>query len=292
MTTSPPRADQRPDASMTLIREMLERPLDPGYAAAAARREAAGLPPSTGLRSRTMLLALVAVGLVLSVSAITLNRDLPDVTRTKKDLIGQIDAGRSSVQKRTDQVGALQGEISKAEQRHGDGVSSRLPALEADTGALSVTGPGLVITMDDAPDLDGTSADDDPRTSTEASGGRVLSRDVQIVTNGLWQAGAEAIAINGQRLSSRSAIRFAGDAILVNFRPLTRPYVIRAVGDPTTMQTAFADSTAGSYLQALHSNFGIVVKQESSASLTLPGATSLTTTYARPLHPTTQEATP
>lgn len=286
MTTSPPRPDtRRPDASMTLIREMLDRPLDPGYAAAAARREAAGLPPSTGTGSRTMFIALTVVGLILTVSAVTLNRDVPDVTRTKKDLIAQIDDGRGTAQRQSVQVNTLQGQISTAEQRHGDDVSSQLSALETENGALPVKGPGLAITMDDAPDVDGTSADDNPRTSTETSGGRVLARDVQIVTNGLWEAGAEAIAINGQRLSSRSAIRFAGDAILVNFRPLNRPYVIRAIGDASGMETDFADGTAGSYLQALHSNFGIAVKQETVTSMTLPGATSLTTTYAKPLYP-------
>ena len=44
----PPR---RPDASMTLLTSMLQRPLDPGYAAAANRREAQGKPRATSLRS-------------------------------------------------------------------------------------------------------------------------------------------------------------------------------------------------------------------------------------------------
>ncbi len=291
MTTSPTRPDaarpdsRRPDASMTLLREMMERPLDPGYAAAAARREAAGLPPSTGTRSGTMLVALAVVGLLLSISAVTLHRDVPDITRTKKDLVAQIEAGRTAAEGRSEQVTTLQGQISAAEQRHGTDLSGELAALEEETGTLPVTGPGFVITMDDAPDVAGSSADDDPRTSTEASAGRVQSRDIQIVTNGLWQAGAEAIAINGLRLSSRSAIRFAGDAILVNFRPLTRPYVISAIGDGTGLETAFAASTAGDYLQALHANYGMVVKRETSQALHLPGATTLTTTYAAPVHP-------
>lgn len=270
---------------MTLIREMLEHPLDPGYAAEATRREASGLPRSTGIGSVTMLVALLVVGILLSVSAITLNRDLPEVTKTKTDLISQIDTARGSALRQSDQVTTLQGQINKAEQEQGGDVSSQLTALEVETGALPVEGPGLVVTLDDAPDVNGDSADANPRTQSEASGGRVLARDVQIVTNALWQAGAEAMAVNGQRLSSKSAIRFAGDAILVNFRPLNRPYVIRAIGDPTGLQTNLAASTGGSYLQALHSNFGIAVKTGPSRSLTLPGATSLTTRYATPLYP-------
>ena len=47
----------------------------------------------------------------------------------------------------------------------------------------------------------------------------MIAQDLQIVVNGLWDAGAEAISVNGQRLTSKSAIRFAGQAILVNYRP-------------------------------------------------------------------------
>ncbi len=82
----------------------------------------------------------------------------------------------------------------------------------------------------------------DPRSGASSDDGRVLSKDLQVVTNALWEAGAEAISINGQRLTARSAIRFAGDAILVNYRPLTRPYVISAIGDPQNLQVEFADN--------------------------------------------------
>ena len=50
----------------------------------------------------------------------------------------------------------------------------------------------------------------------------MIARDLQIVVNGLWASGAEAVSVNGQRLTSKAAIRFAGQAILVNYRPLTR----------------------------------------------------------------------
>ena len=73
MTGAPPTlAPPRPDASMTLLTSVIERPLDPGYAAAAARRSAAGLPPATPLRGPLILGAGLVAGLVLSVSAMTL----------------------------------------------------------------------------------------------------------------------------------------------------------------------------------------------------------------------------
>ena len=50
--------------------------------------------------------------------------------------------------------------------------------------------------------------------------------------NGLWSVGAEAIAVNGQRLTAQSAIRSAAGAILVNYRPLKPPYRVEAIGPP------------------------------------------------------------
>ena len=55
------------------------------------------------------------------------------------------------------------------------------------------------------------------------------------MVNALWAAGAEAISINGQRLGPTTAIRFAGEAVLVDFRPVTNPYEISAIGDPDTL---------------------------------------------------------
>ena len=59
--------------------------------------------------------------------------------------------------------------------------------------------------------------------------------DLQLVVNALWAAGAEAISINGQRLGPTTAIRFAGEAVLVDFRPVTNPYEVSAIGDPDTL---------------------------------------------------------
>ena len=81
----------------------------------------------------------------------------------------------------------------------------------------------------------------------------MLAKDLQFVTNALWGSGAEAVSINGKRLTSTSAIRFAGSALIVDYRPLTRPYVITALGDPKRFPAAFADGAGGTYLSTLRS---------------------------------------
>ena len=82
----------------------------------------------------------------------------------------------------------------------------------------------------------------------------MLDIDLQILANGLWQAGAEAVAINGHRLSSLTAIRSAGDAITVDYRSLTRPYGSRRSATPRTLPARFAESGAGAWWNELAQN--------------------------------------
>ena len=89
-------------------------------------------------------------------------------------------------------------------------------ALE--TGFVAVSGPGVRVTVDDQPQGD--------------PDGRVRATDLRLLVNGLWQAGAEAIAINGRRLTALSAIVNSDIAIQVNKGPLSPPYVVQAIGGP------------------------------------------------------------
>lgn len=277
-----PAPRRRADESMTLITSMLERPLDPGYAAAADQRRRQGLPPSTGARRPLLIVWLLIIGLVIGVSTASLRSRDDARLGAKEGLIGQIETRQQAVDDRGETVRELQGEINAATGRLDPDLvgaqEEELEAMRVSSGLVPVHGEGLRITLDDAPGS-GTSADGDPRNSTDDEG-RVRSKDLQLITNGLWSAGAEAIAVNGQRLTSRTAIRFAGEAILVNFRPLTRPYTIEAIGDPDDLQTRFAESSAGSYLTDLHTNYGIETSLTTQEDLRLPGATSVSTRAA------------
>lgn len=98
------------------------------------------------------------------------------------------------------------------------------------SGAVAVRGPGVKLVVNDAKEAT-QGGDGNPReTSGFSDTGRVRDRDMQRVINGLWESGAEAVSINGQRLTALSAIRAAGDAILVDNKPLVPPYTVLAVG--------------------------------------------------------------
>lgn len=276
MTAKPP-PQRAPDESMTLITTMLRRPLDPGYAAAAERRRAAGQPPSTSLRSPLLVAATVVIGLVVGVAAYNLTASTGPRSEARADLITQIEDRREQVEALSEQTQSLQAELTalEAEQLTGEGDAERARDLAISVGAVPMQGPGLTVTLDDAPQVA-----DDPGESDQADQGRVYSRDIQFVVNSLWEAGAEAISVNDIRLTSVSTIRFAGSAIIVNFRPLTRPYVITALGDPRELPNAFTEGPGGSYLSTLDASFGVRSDTEVVDDATVPAGVRLTTQYA------------
>ena len=278
----------RPDDSMTLITEMMDRPLDPGYAAAAERREQEGLPPAHGLHSPLLVIVAILIGALLATSALALRAPTTTVGKIKQDLVGRIEDRRAHADAQTRLIATLRNEINIAQaaalsQQSQTTLTSQLTNLELEAGTVPVTGPGVVVTMDDAPTKPEVVPDVNPRTATGPDQGKVIARDLQIVVNGLWEAGAEAISVNGHRLTSRSAIRSAGAAILVDYRPLARPYVITAIGDPGSLGVEFADNSGGSYLQSLKNNYQVRSDIQSRQSVTIPGEPTLSVRTARPV---------
>ncbi len=269
---------------MSLLNNVMAHSLDEGYAEASARRRAdgsAGLPRT--LTSKLGLAAgLVVAALVVTLGAAEARISAPVVAKEREELIDRIEAETEAADTLESDVDELRSDVSerqrKALQQHG-GDQGQLVALLA--GATPVEGPGVELVVDDAKDTD--QGGGGPRESSGfADTGRVRDRDMQRVVNGLWESGAEAIAINGQRLTALSAIRAAGDAILVDNRPLVPPYTVLAVGDGKKLATAFGNSADGQYLQALKESFDIRTRISGQAKVRLPAAPSLIVRTAEP----------
>ena len=81
-------------------------------------------------------------------------------------------------------------------------LAGQVDQLRLATGEAPVAGPGVVLTVNDAPQAQPTD-DSQDRGGGTAGDGRVLDRDLQTMVNGLWSAGAEAVAVNGRRLTVR-----------------------------------------------------------------------------------------
>jgi uncharacterized protein YlxW (UPF0749 family) len=273
---APGRERERdPAASMALLRELVNDDAAQEYAE--AHRRHAGSRPSAG--SRALLLLSVALASGLLVTALVQNRAIaPEKELARQQLVERAQAAQAEVERLEAEVETTRQELAAAQEvllsqsAEGNALADRIARLETQAGYTAVQGPGLVVTLDNAP---GAVASDpeDP--------GRVLDQDVVAAVNGVWLAGAEAVAVNGVRLTSTTAIRAAGQAILVDFRPLVPPYRVEAIGDPAAMARAFAASASALELAQVSEQYGIRVTTEQAQALTLPASTALLPVRAR-----------
>ncbi len=269
---------------MSLLTNVMDHSLDDGYAEAAARKEAAGGMPKTLRAKLGLAVGLVLAALVVTVGAAQARIAAPVVAKEREELIDRIDRETATADKLEDTVDQLRAEVS-ARQREAlkqSGGSDQVELMSLLSGATDVRGPGVKLVVDDAEEAS-TGGDGDAReTSGFSDTGRVRDRDMQRVVNGLWESGAEAVSINGQRLTALSAIRAAGDAILVDNKPLVPPYTVLAVGDGKRLSTRFQNSADGLYLHALKENYGIRTSISVEEDLRLPAAPSVTVRTAQP----------
>ena len=127
------------------------------------------------------------------------------------------DLGKELIRLRADVTGARHKlSATSADDAH------RLRDAQMWAGTTAMAGPGLEIRLSDSRR--------EAKTESDRQSLTVHDVDLQLVVNALWAAGAEAVAVNGQRLVATSPIRAAGETITVNFRPLVPPYKVEAIG--------------------------------------------------------------
>jgi uncharacterized protein YlxW (UPF0749 family) len=270
-------ARRRPDASMSLLSDLVDNSLDEGYADAAARRprdaEQAGSPRR---RSAALLLGFALAGLVLASAATHVRAAAPTVAVERTALVERIRAQTERADALQRQLDRLRVDVDRTRSSAldlttaGSAARAQLDQLGLVSGVVPVTGPGIRVIVDDA------SSDGRGNPTGGNSSGRVLDRDLQRLLNGLWAAGAEAVSVNGQRLTQLTAIRSAGDAILVAYRPLSPPYEVSAVGDPDQLEIDFVDGPGGRWFRVLQDNYGIRFDVTRAGELRLPAAAGVT----------------
>lgn len=250
--------------TLPLLTLITQQSLDEDYRHVAERRGADSRQPPRGRPHRTAAVVVAVFGILVTTAAVQTSRNsgISDTSRTT--LVSQIVAGRESVSKmqtrivklRERNVG-LDGQLSQLTRTEQSSVT-RLRRLEVRTGYVAVTGPGVRIVVDDAPNGDATQL--------------VRDEDLAKLVDGLWSAGAEAISINGQRLSTLSAIRNVGAAVHVNGLPVSPPYTVQAIGNTQNLQSKLLDSTHGQEWFSLVDQLGFVFSMHNEDQLSLPAA--------------------
>lgn len=239
---------------MDLLNQLRETALDPSYPAAAQT--------STGRRHRRSVVvpALALVGLFFGVALAHQWRTAPAAAQERADLIARIQATETQVDALRTRSLDLNREVRELGRSAGtltEGEQARADLLGLLVGTDPATGPGVRVTLDDGAD-------------TTVQAGRVVDADLRMVVNSLWANGAEAIAVNGRRLSSRTAIRNAGDAITVDYRSVTRPYVVEAIGDGRALDDAFRRSEGGQWVEGLAQHYGVQWSIDRVGEVALP----------------------
>jgi uncharacterized protein YlxW (UPF0749 family) len=278
MTQSPARR-----VATDFLTEMFRNPLDAGYAEAARRR--AERPPDPAARRVTGRAArgivLMATGFLLVVAYHQTVTGQPESSRVRAGLVADVHSRQHEADLLQQQADRLRDEVARERDKALAAAGTdagQLSRLELATGTSKVQGPGAVVRLADAnPQVDPVTGKQQVKKE-----GIVLDRDLQDVTNELWHDGAEAIAINGERLTATSTIRTAGSTILVDYRPISSPYQVSAIG-PADLDRRFTASATGQRFRAYVSTYGMQVAVDRRDELTLPAAADPQLHYAQPV---------
>jgi uncharacterized protein YlxW (UPF0749 family) len=181
----------------------------------------------------------------------------------------QYDDLQQQVQQLTDQAASRNSGVAQAKAQGDAG------ALSA--GLVALTGPGMEITLDDAPSRpDGTLP-----ANARPDDLVIHQSDVQAVVNAVWAAGADGVAIMDQRLDATSAIRCVGNVLLLQGRTYSPPFVVTAIGDVGAVKAQLAASPQVAVLQQAVDAFGLTFTVRARPQVTLPKyAGSLDLQYA------------
>ena len=254
-----------PTVTMPLLDLITRQSMDEDYSVVAERKRAAGgskeAASTGGRRSAAITLGVVAASALLAtVAGVQTSRNADVTALGRASLVERIQLAKENVRNLQQEAGELRDGNVEAEERmrslreRESQLASRVRRVGAVTGFLAVKGPGIRVQVDDAADGKHT----------------VRDSDLVLLVDGLWAAGAEAIAINGQRLTALSSIQNSGQAIHVNVRPLAPPYRVEAIGDPDKMEGRLLASTSGATFRGVADALGFRVTVEDVGELQLP----------------------
>ena len=247
---------------MSLLTDLQANALEPEYREAGSRRRASPLVLGVTL---AILAALIVV------AAVSTTRSSGEADSERRDLLQRIGETEARVQVQEDEATSLEAQIRELgdAQVNDPALTAAQDALEPLVGSIPVSGPGIVVEVDDAANQAGAE-------------GVVFDTDLSRLVNGLRQAGAEAVAINGRRVTALTPIRTAGSAITVDYVSLSPPYRVEAIGNPATMPGRFARTGAAAWWKYISDNYGIAFSlQEASGDLTLPADPGMTLRFAK-----------
>ena len=144
-------------------------------------------------------------------------------------------------------------------------LAKQLDDLSEQVGTRPVTGPGLTVTLRDAPP---EVVKDNP--DVDENWLVIHQQDIQAVVNALWAGGAEAMSIQNQRVISTTGVKCVGNSVVLHGVPYLPPYAITAIGDRRKLQKALDDSQYIENLQDYVVKFQLGYDVKSQSSIQMP----------------------
>lgn len=144
------------------------------------------------------------------------------------------------------------------------GLKRRIDDLREGSGLTPQRGEGVVVVIDD-----GRLPASAPRRSIELA--IVHSQDITDVFNAAWKAGANGIAVNGERITSATAC--VGATIQVNGRLMSPPFVVSVLGPADRLLRALADEGELRDLKRRSELYGLKLSVDRVPEVSLPAYT-------------------
>ena len=238
---------------------------DPGMTGAAQGTEGHG--QASG-RRLALLLALVMVAGVLVVGARTDPGETEERLGRRMEIVELIAAEQERVRELEAEVADLAGRVASQEELAAtdtgefEELRAQLDDVSAPAGRTEVRGPGIGVTLDDAYEAWDGSGDPNDFLIHEA--------DLRAVVNALWASGAEAMAINGERVLASSAIVCVGTTLRLNGAYYTPPYDIVAIGDPADLVSGLEGDPGAQRFAAAAEEFELGFSVEERDGLEVP----------------------
>lgn len=271
------RRPQLEDDSLRLIDDLTNRPMDPMFSDSRLDKR-----PKSAFRvwSTRVIVFIICIAVGFSGSIIVQILHTDPRKEIRSSLAKELTQQTKHLNTLNSEVSSLRVKVENQSKKLANTTKDdTLTYDEMATGTIPVTGPGITLTI-----ANPLAANSD---TTSGSLPRESSSNIRVVTDGdlqvfiqiLWQAGAEAISINGYRLGVQTSVRTAGQTILVGVNQVQSPYKIQAIGDRNALAAAVGESSQKSLYATLKAA-GIYPQITTSKSITLEAASSSDISYA------------
>jgi len=212
---------------------------------------------------------LLVLGLLVTAAVVQERGREERLPSQAEDLAELIALRRAATRELSGELATLSERLVAAQAGQAEGsdqaraVVARLERLRPTAGLAPMEGPGVVVELRDSAEA--------PRTRGEVLDLRIQDVDIQLVVNALWTAGGRAVAVNGRRVTATTAIREAGGRVQVNFRPISSPYRITAIGEPEALRGGLDDSDIAEQLELWTELYGLGYSIRGEDGLRVPG---------------------